>query len=249
MNIAIVDDSPGDLDALQTVLKEYAAVNRLELSVTTFDNAESLVKHYRPFQYTVIFLDIYMKNMTGIDAAREIRRKDGNTLLVFLTSSDAHMPDAFRLHAYDYIRKPVETAQIFRVMDDILKRHTESDSQRLYFYSSKRDYSLPYENIVTVMTNANYLEITDCDGVTYKTRMTFASVSDLLCRDKRFLKILRGVLVNMDYITGFDGNSCRLKGGAGLPISVKSGKNIEQTWRNYLFTKIRNESIKKGESQ
>lgn len=249
MNIAIVDDSPRDLDALQTVLREYAAVNRLELSVAAFDNAESLVSHYRPFQYTVVFLDIYMKSMTGIDAAHRIRKTDGNTLLVFLTSSDEHMPEAFRLHAYDYIRKPVEAEQIFRVMDDILKRHTESDSQRLHFYSNKRDYSLPYGDIVTVMTNANYLEITDCEGVTYKTRMTFASVSDLLCRDKRFLKILRGVLVNMDYITGFDGNTCHLKGGAGLPISVKAGKSIEQTWRNYLFTKIRNESMKKGARQ
>lgn len=249
MNIAIVDDNAADLNALSSVFKEYSAVNGLEVEISSFNSPEQLLENYRPLQYTVIFMDIYMEKMTGIEAAKFIRSVDPDTMLVFLTSSGDHMQDAFTLHAYDYIQKPVKTEQIFRVMDDILKRRTESEVMRLSFYSNKRDYSLPYGDIVTVITNANYLEITDCHGNTYKTRMTFAAAINILGQDKRFLRLLRGVMVNMDYITSFSKDTCRVKGGTELPINVKSRKDIEQTWRNYLFNKIRGESMRRGGPQ
>ena len=249
MNIAIADDNASDLNALSNIFKEYAAVNGLEAGIASFHSAEELLENYRPLQYTVIFLDIYMRKTTGIEAAKYIRSVDPDTLIVFLTSSTDHMQEAFTLHAYDYIQKPVKTEQIFRVMDDILKRRTESEVMRLSFYSNRRDYSLPYGDIVTVITNANYLEITDCRGNTYKTRMTFAAAMNTLGQDKRFLRLLRGVMVNMDYITSFSSDTCRIKGGSELPINIKCRKDIEQTWRNYLFNKIRGESMRRGGGQ
>ena len=131
MNIAIVDDNADDLTALNGIFNEYAAVNGLEAEISLFNCAEELLENYRPLQYTVIFMDIYMKKMTGIDAAKFIRSIDRDTLLVFLTSSIDHMHDAFSVHAYDYIQKPVKTEQIFRVLDDILNRRTESEVTRV----------------------------------------------------------------------------------------------------------------------
>ena len=244
-----MDDNPLDLETLDRILKEYCAVNAIDAEISVFDDAQKLLDGYRPLQYTVIFLDIYMNSITGIEAARSVRNADPDTLLVFLTSSTDHMSEAFTLHAFDYIQKPVNACQIFRVMDDILKRRTESESNRLSFYSNKRDYSLPYSEIVTVITNANYLEITDCHGNTYKTRMTFVAASTQLEQDKRFLRLLRGVLVNMDFIASFGSDTCRIKGGDELPINIRSRKSIEQTWRNYLFSKIRGDSMRRGGNQ
>ncbi len=54
----------------------------------------------------VIFMDIYMEGMTGMESHRKHScAMDSDTLIVFLTASEEHMPDAFRFHAYDYISK------------------------------------------------------------------------------------------------------------------------------------------------
>lgn len=249
MKIAIVDDSPDDLEVLATLLNDYAASKGLESEIAAFPSGEEFLENWRPQQYTVIFLDIYMRGITGIETARAVRQHDPDTLIVFLTSGGDHMPEAFSLHAFDYIIKPADERQIFRVMDDILKIRVEHEVRQLTFYSSKQDHSLPYGDIVSVITDANYLEITDCRGEVYKTRMTFSAAMELLGQDTRFLRLLRGVMVNMDYIASFGEDTCRMKGGRELPINVRSRKEIEQTWRNYVFRKIRGESMKRGGDQ
>ena len=71
--------------------------------------------------------------------------------------------------------------------------------------------------------------------------MTFSSIKDKLDEVNHFLQLLRGLLVNMDYITDFDNETCRLKGNISLPINVRNAKKIEQVWHNYMFNKIRRE--------
>jgi DNA-binding LytR/AlgR family response regulator len=228
------------------MLRDYAAVNHLTLDVTCFSSGEALLANYRPLLYTVIVLDIYMEDMSGIETAERIRAVDSDVLLVFLTTSDDHRPETFRCHAFDYIRKPVDTAALFQVMDDILKRNTPPLDKHLAFTSNRREYRLPYSDIVVIRSNNHYLEILDRQSVTYMTRMTFSSVSDLLKQDRRFLLILRGVYVNMDYIIDFRGNTCYLTGDIHLPINVRNSRKIQQIWRNYLFQSIRGEATERG---
>lgn len=240
LNIAIVDDIQTEIDFIHTVLGDYAATNQIELTMHCFHSAEELLASYHPFAYTVIFMDIYMNGMTGMDATEKLRAVDSDVLIVFLTTSDEHMPDAFRFHAYDYIRKPADRERLFALMDDILKcRTVVSNSPKLTFSSNRMSYSIPYPDIVYVRTEANYLWIMDKSGNTYKTRMTFSSIKDRLDEDNHFLQLLRGVLVNMDYIENFSDGICHLTGDISLPINVRNARKIEQIWQNYIFSRIR----------
>ena len=245
MNIALVDDMEVELELIEYILKEYAAIHRMDLTISCFTSSEALLEDYHPLKYSVIFLDIYMEGITGVQAAEKLRAIDRDALIVFLTSSDEldHMLNAFSFHAYDYILKPTDPGRVFRVMDDILQNHTNVDCKWLSFNSNRRDYSLPYSDIVVVRTDsANYLELIDQKGTSYRTRMTFTYASDLLSQDRRFLLILRGVIVNMDYICGFSDNTCHLEGDLHLPINVRNSQKIEQTWQNYRFSSFRLDS-------
>lgn len=246
LNIAIVDDMQTEMDSLSAVLQDYAAINQLEFTLHCFRCSEELLADYHPFVYAVIFMDIYMEGMTGMDATESIRAMDSDTLIVFLTASEEHMPDAFRFHAYDYIQKPADRGRLFALMDDILKRHTIlSNSPKLIFSSNRKEYRIPYQDIVCVCTKGNYLEIRDQSGNTYKTRMTFSSIKDKLKEDHHFLQLLRGVLVNMDYIVDFEEGTCHLAENISLPINVRNARMIEQIWQNYVFSKIRREQRRK----
>lgn len=245
MNIALVDDMQVELELIEYILKEYAAIHRMDLSISCFTSSEELLADYHPLKYSIIFLDIYMEGLTGVQAAEKLRNIDRDALIIFLTSSDEldHMLNAFSFHAYDYILKPTDPGRLFRVMDDILENHTDMDAKWLFFNSNRRDYSLPYSDIVAVRTDsANYLEIIDQKGQSYRTRMTFSSARELLDQDRRFLLILRGVIINMDYVTGFSDNTCHLEGDLHLPINVRNSQKIEQTWQNYRFSNLRHDN-------
>ena len=245
MNIAIVDDVKEARDKLKDCLKEYSDTHNLRYDIRTFEDAESFLKAYRPLQFSIIFMDIYMPGMSGTDAAKIIRKTDTDATLVFLTESMDHMPEAFSLHAYDYISKPADITRISKLMDDIIKQTYES-TKSLNFIYDRENMSIPYSDIVVLSSSGHYLEITDKHNKTYKTRMTFSSAESDLKKEKQFLLINRGVIVNMDHILKFEDGICYLGGDINMPVNVRNIKNIEAIWRNYLFSKIRRKSMERS---
>lgn len=247
MNIAVVDDMAEERENIRRILSDYAAASRTGLSVSEFGSAEELLADYRPLRYSAVFLDIYMEGMSGIEAAQKVRETDKDSLIVFLTTSEDHMPDAFRLHAYEYITKPVGRENLFRVLDDILHRTTPMEIPRFSFMTTQGENAISYDDLVMIGTDAhNYLEIIDKAGNTLTTRMTFQAASGHLLQDKRFLLIRRGVIVNMAYIRKFDNALCHLTMGAPVPISPRSRKKLEQVWDNYLMDKMRSDLLRGG---
>ena len=243
MNIAIVDDEPRDVCQVSSILKEYSALNQKPLSMKFFHNAEDLLSEYHPYAYTAIFMDIYMEGITGLAAAKKILERDRHAIIIFLTSSEEHMPEAFSMHVFDYISKPVQSERLFKVMDDIFIRKAEYDnSPKFKFSRDKSTIILDYSDITCIKTSGhNYLEVTDSSGKTYLARMTFAEVTHLLSDDPRFLVVLRGVLVNMEHVTGIRNGICHLTPNVSVPINVRKAKDLENIWQNYVFDSIRNE--------
>ncbi len=247
MNIAIVDDRPEERETLKAFLTEYSVMNRLDFSLYEFPDGESFLSEYVPFTYTVVFLDIYMGGMTGVETAEKLRKTDTDTPVIFLTTSKEHMGNAFSIHAFDYITKPAVREKLFKCMDDLLKTKTVLYSETFHFSQDRTDHSLPFPDIVSVNTaEKNYLNLTDRQGNTFHIRMTFAAICKTLETDSRFLSINRGILVNMDFIIRFEKGCCLLKNGGKYPVYTKKAKETEQKWQNYIFNRIRKSQKERG---
>ncbi len=247
MNIAIVDDLSSESDALRNILNEYAALNKLTFAIDVFPCGEDFLQSFSPFSYAVIFLDIYMTGITGVETAKKVRESDRDSLLVFLTTSGDHRADAFSIHAYDYIEKPTKRDKLFRVMDDILENHTTFFSDKLSFNAEGQDYALPYPDIASVMpAQRNYLEIADRFGNLYHSRMTFSAIVKELENDSRFLQINRSILVNLEQVEALKDGMCLLKNNASFPVYSKKTKEIEQKWQNFMFARIRKNNHERG---
>ena len=238
MQIALVDDMKMEIIFIKTILDQYAIDRDLEISTTCFHSAEDLLSEYKEGVFDLIFLDIYMEGMSGIEAARQIRETDSDTTIVFLSSSLDFMQDAFYIHAYDYIEKPATKERIYHTMDAVLQKRGILNPPKLTFTSNRIEYSLPHSDIVLISTgNANYLDIHDKEGRVYHTRMTFSSVCRLLEESQSFLLVIRGVLVNMDYITDIRDGVCYIKGDIVQPVNGRNCKKIVQMWKDYKSPK------------
>lgn len=243
MNIAVVDNSAADFRKLENLLNRYASMHRIDLEVRGFQSTESFLSEYRPYQYTLLFLDVYMDGMSGMEAARKIREMDNTVMLVFLTTSREHHAEAFQYYASAYLAKPAEKEMLFRTLDHLLHLHTEKEDQRFVFTSNRHEIRLHYDDIVSIQADGNYVLIIDSRGVTYRTRMLLSDAQRALSGDRRFLNIIRGVIVNLEHVVRISDRTCQLTSGVSLPVSSLKFKEIQQIWHNYSFEKKRRESV------
>ena len=105
MRIAIVDDDLSCVQVLQGHLNRYAAEAGVETTVTVHGNGISFLEDRR--EYDVIFLDIDMPLMNGLDAARKLREKDEGAVLIFVTSLAQYALRGYEVNAMDFMVKPV----------------------------------------------------------------------------------------------------------------------------------------------
>ena len=105
MNIAIVDDRKTDSDRLVGFIDTYAEQHRLQWgAMDRFSSGEEFLGAFTAGKYDLIFLDIYMDGITGMETAKRIRRADHGCRIIFITTS----PE-FAVESYDVSASSPET--------------------------------------------------------------------------------------------------------------------------------------------
>lgn len=252
MNIAIVDDVKTERDDLSSIIKNYSVNNHIKTDISLFESGEAFLEDFKPYLYTVIFLDIFMKELNGLETAKKIRETDSSVLIIFLTESTDFMPDAFNVHAFHYLKKPENLKDLEKITVDLLddvRNLGKKDEDIFSFIANRKEYSLPFSDILSVESSAHYSIITKTDGTRYKSRIPFSETHASLENDRRFLLINRGILINMDYIESFEDNLCVMKNDISLPINIRNFAKINQIRQNYIFYMLRQSQRSSGEGE
>lgn len=240
MNIAIVDDEPSLLKLASHTLKSYGVDKGMDISITEYTNGVDFLKEYSQGKYAMVFMDVYMPEMDGIETVLKLRKEDNKIPVVFLTTSESHMKNALNCHAFDYIVKPATREEIYRVMEECiatLDKDSLGESRYFEFTTNKIDIKISQNKLMLVSVQGHTINIIDVDGRTYSLKSSFASVSEELKDWDNLLEVNRGLLINMDYIDHFEGTECFLKNGEVYYAKVKMFKQIEQAWRDYIAKK------------
>ena len=78
------------------------------MNIEKFTNEHIFLNSMQNKAYDLVFLDIYMKHMNGIQLACEVIKKDPKCQIIFITTSEEHAVAAYRVHALDYLVKPYQ---------------------------------------------------------------------------------------------------------------------------------------------
>lgn len=248
MRIALIDDLDEERNLAGNYLKEYAAGKKLMMEIDSFESGEAFLSSFVPYQYDIVFMDIYMGGITGVETALKMRESDSHTLLIFLTSSGEHMADAFGAHAFDYLEKPVTMERLARCMEDAMKLLPKPE-EYLTFTAGGTDIRIFYKDIAYLLSNDHSTLIHCITGQEYTPYSSFSAFTKPLSSEPRFLLVSRGVLVNMDYVTGFTERECLLQGNLSVPITLRKQKQLEQAWHSYDFAKLHRESAERSHSR
>ena len=230
IRIALVDDDNVYLDQLQSYLKRFGKEEGVQYIVEEFHNGLNFVEEYDG-NIDVIFFDIEMPLMDGMEAARRIRRKDNLVGIVFVTNMAQYAIKGYEVNAIDFIVKPVE----YYVFADKLKKAIQlsklNEEKSVVIETDDTVEKIILSQILYIEKDKNYLVYHTVDAH-YRVRGTMKMAEDVL-EQEGFSKCINGCLVNMRHITTLGKDTVCL-GQVALPVSRQRKKAFKEDFMKYL---------------
>ncbi len=233
MKIAICDDEQLCIDRLYGRIKQRFA-NTADDCVETFHSGEELCEQYRERKtpYDIVFLDIEMKELNGIETARRIRKTDKSVLIVFLTSHQNFAVDGYEVKAFRYILKSEPTPVFTRHLDEVFKEY-HCGNKTMLIKTKDTKIPLRFDDIHFIEIFNRIINVHTAD----KTYEYYAKLTDLEneLAGCSFVRTNKSVLVNLAQIERLEGNYVYLKNGRNLPLSRRYKPTIERAFVEHLI--------------
>ena len=208
--IAIVDDERSDSSALKALVDTYFQQNRQAYMIHVFNGALDFIRSTE--NHDIVFMDIRMDKLDGLEVARIMRKINTDSVLIFVTHMAQLAIKGYEVDALDFIVKPAAQGSIHYVLDKARKRLSTND----IIYVEVFDHNLVYHT-----TKGNY----DIRG----------RLSDVMKRldPKRFIMCNRSYVVNLRYVSNIN-NDFLVVDGTQISISKSHRKEILQHFSNFL---------------
>lgn len=119
MFAALCDDDKYIIEELNKLLLTYAKENRIIIDIDEFESGEKLLNSEN--NYDIIVLDFQLGSTDGLTVAKELRKRNVLSCIIFLTSYPHFMIDAFEVNTFRFLLKPIDKSKFFKAIDDYVK--------------------------------------------------------------------------------------------------------------------------------
>ena len=156
VRIVLVEDDLQYRTQLHEYIMQYASRTGEPISVTEFSDGDEIALHYKA-DYDIILMDIEMTFMDGMTAAEEIRQKDRDVVIIFITNSPQYAIKGYAVDALDYILKPVSYFAFSQRLERALSRMRRREEK--YFTVTTRDgtHRVAFSHLYYVESNGHNL--------------------------------------------------------------------------------------------
>ncbi|MGL4607489.1 MAG: LytR/AlgR family response regulator transcription factor [Eubacteriaceae bacterium] len=218
MRVYICDDLKKDRELLKKYYCAYAEEESIEFVIEEYECAERFLERFKESKTepTLVFLDIYMEKMTGIEAARKICDNGFSGNLIFTTTSTDHAVESYDLGAEGYLKKPYEYSSFVKTMNR-LKQNWEQSLKHMIVCSDRVQFRVLLQKIESIESN-NHCCYIHGDKESIKTRKRLKEFEEELKDEEAFIRCGRSMIINLNAV-----KSCT---GAEEFIFLKSGKKI-----------------------
>lgn len=201
MNIAICDDHMIFAQQLYRIIKNYYAKFDITLgAVKLYQNGNDLLHDcLNATHFDIIFLDIEMPQISGIEVAKKIRLTNSDVLIVFVTSFPDYMPASFKVEAFDFLSKPITEDDIFAVLTRCIHKYQQKHGY-IQLKTSLGIAAVNINNIVYINSDLHYVTFLLADGEHIRSKMKLEAAEILLTSYSQFIRCHQSYIVNLDYV-------------------------------------------------
>lgn len=235
MNIAVCEDRASDCNLICDYIRRYCEENCFLCQLHPFASGEELLADFSPGRFDVIFLDIYMGGISGMDAARAIRENDPDCALVFITVSEEHLRQSFSVQVTSYVVKPIRPEEMAAAFTACRRVFLEN-ARYIEVKSDYKDVKIPLLHI-------HYVEVRDKAAYFHtsrgpiKTYLTIEEVERML-PPVPFLRCHRAFIINMNHISDVETGDFLMRDGQRVPIRKNGGRALRAAVAQYSASRL-----------
>ena len=228
--IAIVEDDERYQAQLERYIHRYEEESGEQFNIRLFSDGDEIVDNYAG-NYDIIFLDIEMRRLDGMEAARIIRSLDREVILIFITNMAQYAIQGYEVEAMDYVLKPIRYFAFSQEMEKVVKRLSMTNRRVLRI---EQDQGIMLLNLREIgwMESQGHNIIIHKGEETFQIRQTVKEMEAQL-EGSGFARCNSGYLVNLAHVKRVDKDTVYV-GDIGLPISRSRKKEFMEKLANYL---------------
>ena len=219
---------------LYSLIKNYFADRDLSLNtISLYTNGTSLLsemEHGKEIE--VIFLDIEMPSISGMEVAKQIRQMNSDALIIFITSYPDFMSASFKVVAFDFLTKPLKLSEFYSTLDRCVRKYTQRHGQ-IAMKTSLGTAIVYLNNIIYINSDKHYITLISKDGNHISSKMTLSEIENTLKPYQQFVRCHQSYIINLDYVLEVQRDKVLLKGHSlalnpDLPVSRKYAATIKE---------------------
>lgn len=232
IKIAIVEDEDNEADKLLQCLGKFSGTMPEKFMYKRYYDAASFLESGKT--YDIIFLDIILPGMTGMDAAAKIREKDKNVVIIFVTTLAQFAAKGYEVDALDYIIKPVSYDRLTLKMQKAVAIVHANSAKPVIINSTEGAIKVLSDEIVYIEVRGHKLVWHTTGGLFFEYA-SMAATEDLL-KSYNFMRCNSCYLVNPRFIKAASGSklTVELTNGEELRISQPRRKQFIKEFTNWL---------------
>jgi len=232
MKILIVDDEKLATSRLTRLLNELGYED-----ITSFNDPNEAIANIQKTKYDLLFLDIQMPNITGLELANKVLDIEPQTFIIFQTAYEEFAIDAFKAGGVDYILKPTTQENINNALTKVknyLEITPNSSGKKIMGKRGNKIYLIELDDIFYIKADLDEVIVKIKDADVY-VRRKIGDMNTLL-QNKHFFRIHRSIIVNTDKIKSMQSvEQSKLEiGFHGIDEIVTSSKDGAKEFREYL---------------
>jgi DNA-binding LytR/AlgR family response regulator len=238
LKVAICDDEPKDANIISSYLQRFEIKEDIDFETSIFNQSKDLLQQCtHPGIFHILFLDVEMPNINGIELARLIRIIDQDVKVVFISNYPHYMQDSFPVHPTHYLTKPLSETRFQDLMYQIIKEYEKSHIYKIILQTSQQEELVNINDIFYITsqkTKKGFLSFV-INNVTLESRGNLKDWENELA-PYHFISPHRGLLVNLNKIHYIKDTTIILDNGEILPLSRRKEKDFRSLFSRHLIT-------------
>lgn len=229
MRILICDDEERYLNELKVHVEEYLRTHNIKAELFTTLNPKEIMDS--SFAFDLVFLDIQMPELNGIELAKELKNRNNKVIFFFVTNFDEYLDEAMDLRIFRFFEKPFNVKRLYSSLDRAMEYIDESYVD-LFLYNNGEHQKILVDNIVYIKRENRKVILTTNSGNEYITKESLEHWTEKL-PNTFFYLVHKGFLVNLHYVTKCSYTELYID-KVRIPIAPRKQANFHNYWVEYL---------------
>lgn len=232
--IAVCDDIPIECADIAKQIETILKQSNTDFMIKKFFGGLELIQSRESFD--IIFLDIKMPNINGMELAKQIRKQGRQSIIIFITSASEYVFDAFDVEAFQYLLKPIQTDKLKNVLEKATKKMQIDANIDFLMISANRQIQKVFLKDILYIESIGRIAKIHCNNGTLETYEQIGILEDKLS-DKFFFRCHKCFLVNLNFVDAFNKTEVRLENGEKIMLAKRRYEDFQKAILSYMKIK------------